>query len=262
MATSTPKTTAPAVAEHPNLASALAEFQKTLPSVVKGNTANVVSKSGAKFSYDYADLTDVSAAVLPALAAVGLAWTCGIDTMDDSANVMLSWSLMHGASGESLSGQVPVGRVGTPWQELGSALTYARRYCLIAATGVAPGGDDDDATAAGTPSAPASRDNSPRRASTPAPVPPARPVDAQPEFLPADLYDLGGIATVEDARALYRQAGRAGHLHLLVQNGEGGETIALGGYLTLLGQSLEDPDEASERAAVLAYEETLDGAQS
>jgi hypothetical protein len=36
---------------------------------------------------------------------------------------------------------------GTP-QQIGSALTYARRYILCAVTGVAPGGEDDDGKAA------------------------------------------------------------------------------------------------------------------
>jgi ribosomal protein S20 len=49
-------------------------------------------------------------------------------------------------SGEKVSGEYPLPTGGSP-QALGSAITYARRYCLCAVTGVAADDDDDGAAA-------------------------------------------------------------------------------------------------------------------
>lgn len=57
--------------EHKTLGAALAAVQADMPSVHKGKTANV-----GQYRYTYADLADVSAAILPLLAANGLAFTC------------------------------------------------------------------------------------------------------------------------------------------------------------------------------------------
>lgn len=122
-----------------NLVSALAAFQAELPKVAKGNTANT-----GTYSYSYADLADVSAAILPALANHGLTFSCR-PTLDDQGRFVLSYVLAH-VSGEGMSGCYPL-PTGTP-QVVGSAITYARRYVLLAITGVAPDGDDDDGRAA------------------------------------------------------------------------------------------------------------------
>lgn len=122
---------------------ALAELQAKLPSIRKGETANVRSDKG-NYSYKYADLTDVSEVLLPLMGSLGLAFTSR-PTMRDG-QFILAYSLVH-VSGEREDGTYPLPAGGTP-QAIGSAITYARRYCLCAVTGVAPGGDDDDAGAA------------------------------------------------------------------------------------------------------------------
>lgn len=239
--------------EHPTLWHALAAFQRNLPSIRKGQTATVNRKDGGPgYSYDYADLTDVSEVVLPALAAQGLAWITSLDTREDGT-LVLNWELVHGASADSRVGTIPVGRAGQDWQSIGSAITYARRYALTAATGVAPGGDDNDgkdARAGGTPQ----RDTAPKQ-----------------EYLPAGLYDLGGLTDVESTRVMFRRARAAGHLHLLVLQGDDGDAVPLGKYLTDLGITLgqEAPDapapaeqsqddaDAAEAAAVAAHEAEL-----
>lgn len=123
--------------KHENLASALAAFQTHIPTVEKGKKA-----AAGKYSYDYADLTDVTSKVLPLLAAEGLAWSTQPDLTEHG--FVLRYELRH-ESGEALKGVYPLPAPNTPPQQLGSALTYARRYALTAVTGVAPGGDDDDA---------------------------------------------------------------------------------------------------------------------
>jgi len=258
-------TTAPTEAqttdEYPTLWHALAAFQRTLPSIRKGQTAKVQAKSGAEYSYDYADLTDVSEIVLPALGAVGLAWHTSLDTEDGT--LVLRWELVHGPSGDSRTGTIPVGRTGQDWQGIGSAITYARRYALTAATGVAPGGDDNDGADG--------------RAGASAGTPPRREIQQKPEYLPAGLYDLGGLTDAESVRVMFRRARVAGHLPLLVLSGE--NEVPLGQYLTDLGSALaaeaeqdkaaeapsdaapaeqsQDDADAAEAAAVAAHEAEL-----
>lgn len=132
---------------HANLAAALAAVQAGMPQLAKGNTAKVPTKAGGSYSYSYADLADVTAVILPLLGRHGLSFTCR-PTLDDGRFV-LAYALMH-ESGEHVDGFYPLGQ-GTP-QEIGSGITYARRYALCAVTGLAPGGDDDDGAQA--PSAP------------------------------------------------------------------------------------------------------------
>lgn len=117
------------------LASALAAFQAALPAVHKGATGQVPGKR----SYKYADLSDLSAVVLPLLAKQGLSWMT-MPTYDDAGRFVLQYELLH-TSGEKRTGFYPL-PTGSAW-DVGSALTYGRRYCLSAVTGVAADEDDD-----------------------------------------------------------------------------------------------------------------------
>jgi len=127
---------------HPNLATALAAFQAEMPTVAKSKRADVPTKTGGKYSYTYADLADVTAVAMPVLARHGLSFV----TMPRSGaqGLELRGVLLH-KSGESVKGALPI-RGNTP-QEIGSSLTYMRRYLLGCLTGVVTE-DDDDAAAA------------------------------------------------------------------------------------------------------------------
>ena len=116
------------------LARALAAFHADLPEVGKGSI-------NPAFKSKYADLADIVKVVLPKLAKQGLAWTT-TPTMDGDQFV-LTYRLMH-ISGESVTGSWPLPdpTKATP-QQLGSAVTYAKRYTLSAVTGIAPDEDDD-----------------------------------------------------------------------------------------------------------------------
>lgn len=130
---------------HDTLAAALSAVQGELPTVGKANTAKVATKNGPDFSYRYADLSDVTEKIMPLLSKHGLAFTA-VPTVVDGMFV-LSFALLHD-SGQERTGSYPLPPAATPPQQLGSAITYARRYALCAVTGVAPGGDDDDAAQA------------------------------------------------------------------------------------------------------------------
>ena len=125
------------------LAKALIEFHKELPDVGKGST-------NPAFGSKYADLADIVKVVLPALAKHNLAWIAR-PTYDDGVFV-LAYELRH-TSGDSITGSWPLpDPTKAKQQEMGSAVTYAKRYALSAVTGIAPDADDDGnaASARGT----------------------------------------------------------------------------------------------------------------
>jgi hypothetical protein len=126
------------VSETKSLAEALAMLQTRLPEIKKDQTANT-----GTYSYTYADLAQVSRAVLPVLGGLGLSFSAK-PTMS-GGQFVLAYRLLH-VSGEDDTGEYPLPTGGTP-QSMGSAITYARRYCLCAVTGVAPEDDDDGAAA-------------------------------------------------------------------------------------------------------------------
>jgi hypothetical protein len=131
----------------PALDAAIVKLQGMLPKVSKTMSANITKKDGTPGpKYKYADLADVSEAAMPLLSECGLAFTAFPDV--DNGLFGLRYTLRH-ESGERDGGfyLLPDPRNTTP-QQVGSAITYARRYSLCSATGIAPDGDDDDASAA------------------------------------------------------------------------------------------------------------------
>lgn len=128
-----------------SLAAALAKLQEDLPEVAKTLTATVKGKTRdgtpISYNYGYADLSIVTQAILPRLAELGLSWVTR-PTVNAAGKFVLTYKLQN-STGESEEGEWPL-PTGSP-QEMGSAVTYARRYCLCAVTGLAPKGDDDDA---------------------------------------------------------------------------------------------------------------------
>lgn len=127
----------------PQLNAALAAVQAELPRIEKGKTATVPTKAGGQYSYTYADLADVSAQTLPLLGKNGLSFTAWPTLIGN--RLVLRYELLH-SSGEQKAGEYPL-PMEAGAQALGSAITYARRYCLCAVTGVSPDDDDDAATA-------------------------------------------------------------------------------------------------------------------
>lgn len=130
--------------QHDSLAAALAAFQAEVPTVRKTSTAQVRSEKG-NYSYDYADLSDVTEKAMPLLGRHGLSFTSR-PTIVEGVGFVLAYELRH-ESNQADAGIYPLPNPNTPAQQMGSAITYARRYVLCAVTGIAPGGDDDDAGA-------------------------------------------------------------------------------------------------------------------
>jgi hypothetical protein len=119
------------------IAAALAQLQADLPHVGKDADAQYGK---------YADLADVTKALMPKLAAAGFSFTAR-PTLHPEFGFVLAYQLLHETGERSGFYPLPDPAKYQP-QHLGSAITYARRYCLCAVTGCAPDKDDDDGQAA------------------------------------------------------------------------------------------------------------------
>jgi hypothetical protein len=122
------------------IATAFVKAQKAFGPALKSST-------NPHFRSRYADLSACVEAVIDALNQNGIALMQ--QTIECTDGVIVETVLIH-ESGESLSSgklHVPVSK--NDAQGYGSALTYARRYSLMAACGIAP--EDDDGNAATRP---------------------------------------------------------------------------------------------------------------
>jgi hypothetical protein len=120
----------------PSLNAALAKAQAELQHAVKDRT-------NPAFRSQYADLASVLDAVRP-LASHGIAVTHYVVPQADPRVVSIHTVLRH-SSGEQLDcGAITmVAKDGGP-QSVASAITYARRYGVMLACGIAPGDNSDD----------------------------------------------------------------------------------------------------------------------
>ena len=131
------------MSDHGSLVEALVAFQGEMPVVGKANTANVPTKAGGSYRYTYADLADIVRAASPHLTKHGLAFTTH-PGFTESGQLLLT-GILHHTSGQTLSGALPLS--GHTPQEVGSAITYARRYLFGCLTGIVTDEDDDGAQA-------------------------------------------------------------------------------------------------------------------
>lgn len=123
---------------------AMAMAQLEFGSIEKTMSANVRSRKGeeSSFKYDYAPLDEVLGAVRPALAGNGIAVMQFPYTRTNSVVVR---TLLAHKSGRYIWNDCVVSVISIAPQDIGSGITYARRYGLQAITGVAPDSDDDGA---------------------------------------------------------------------------------------------------------------------
>jgi hypothetical protein len=132
--------------QHDSLEAALAAFQAEMPTVHKGKTARVPTKSGPGYSYSYADIADVTRDVMPLLSKHGLSFSVMPSATDNGYEIV--GVLMHESKSGRLSGSLPL--FGRTSQEIGSSITYARRYLLGCLTGVVTDDDEDGQAATAT----------------------------------------------------------------------------------------------------------------
>lgn len=128
------------------LNTAFAKAQGEFPSIGKTKTVKVRTNTGGEYTFSYAPLETIIAAVKPVLAKHGLAVTQLLEQVDGRPG--LRTELRH-SSGGVLGSSFPLPMVPESAQKLGSLLTYLRRYTITAILGIATEDDDDGAQAAG-----------------------------------------------------------------------------------------------------------------
>jgi len=125
-----------------SLAAALVKAQTKIEGATK-------DKTNPHYKSKYADFSSVVDAIKKPATDNGLTWT---QVMHDAENAAKVETIILHSSGEWLScGVISVPVSKSDAQGYGSALTYARRYSLSAAFGVAPEDDDGNAAAAAAP---------------------------------------------------------------------------------------------------------------
>lgn len=122
-------------AEYGALAASLAKAQASFPAINRDKKVTVQTKAGGSYTFNYAPLDTILAAVRKPLSDNGLAI---IQLLDED---VLVTSLLH-ESGAILSGRTPI-PASEGIQAYGSAITYLRRYAIQALLGIAAEEDDD-----------------------------------------------------------------------------------------------------------------------
>jgi hypothetical protein len=151
------------------LAAALIKAQGALKNPAK-------TKINPHFKSAYVDLSDGLTALRECFSKHDLTFIQGTSVMDGI--IILNTRIVH-KSGQYIESDYPVGGFGKP-QEMGSAMTYARRYSLFAMVGIA-GEDDDDGNAA------QAADNRPIKAAK------ALSKQMEPGLKPEDSTNLLGV---------------------------------------------------------------------
>jgi len=125
-----------------NIHTALAAAQSEMGKALK-------QSANPHFRSKYADLGSVMDACLPALNEHGISVIQPIESGETYS--VVKTILTHGESDTSIECAVPLMLGKQDMQGLGSAITYARRYGLMAMAGIAPEDDDGNAAAKAAP---------------------------------------------------------------------------------------------------------------
>jgi ERF superfamily len=132
---------------------AMAEFQRQCPRIPKPAKARISMKSGGSFEYSYAPLDVIMEKITPVMGPLGLSISYRMLQAKDTVTAVCRINHELGHYEESGEVTMPVtlaktaegGYTGAnPAQCVGIAASYAKRYALLAITGVAPQGDDID----------------------------------------------------------------------------------------------------------------------
>lgn len=128
-----------------NIDEALLQLQADPPILVKDQSGQVGSQKTK-----YADLVQANKVILARLTELGVLWvtapTLQLIPGQNGAQTplfVIDWRLVHVESGSQVSGRYPLPSGANP-QQNGSAITYARRYALVAVTNSVAEDDDDD----------------------------------------------------------------------------------------------------------------------
>lgn len=132
---------------------AMAQFKSNPPEIIKRRTAEmqgVAKGSGREYSIkvQYADLENVTSAILDGLAEVGI--THSFKIKQEGQNITVTCVLSRGIyseEGVSLTAGPDSSGAKNAIQQVASTVSYLERYTLLAATGMAAGMPDTDGNA-------------------------------------------------------------------------------------------------------------------
>jgi len=121
---------------------AMAEFKKNPPTIIKNKKAHVGK---------YADLAQAATKIAAELSKYGLThrWDSTESTVDVIRVVCTITHVLGYSESTALSARPDDGGKMNSVQRIASTKTYLERYTLLAATGLAAEGEDDDASGAG-----------------------------------------------------------------------------------------------------------------
>lgn len=186
---------------------ALVEALGKLPAIPRDQTAKIPTKDGGSYTYTYADLASVLTLVKPVLADHGLAVVQAVSTPNPQS-IVICTTIFH-KSGEWIKFDPLSMSAGGTAQAIGSAITYARRYSLMACLGLAA--DDDDGAAASVPQPSRHQE---QRTQAPEPIAPAEPRSEDERYIRQLIAGLPG-AFINDVRKAFKaKFGLLGELDL------------------------------------------------
>lgn len=133
------------MAETRSLAEALCAAQKQMQNPKKDKTARVRTKSGGEYTYSYTTLDAVLDVVRPALNEQGVFLSQHSESA--AGGMLLHTRVLYGDAVQELD--VTPYQYDKDPQEFGKRETYARRYSLLKAFGLAGDDDTDGDTGAG-----------------------------------------------------------------------------------------------------------------
>ena len=124
---------------------AMADFQNACPPIPKTSTAHIASKSGAKYSYTYAELDQIASVIGPLLHARGLsyAWDCEVKEGMLKCVCTVTHTAGHSKTGAFICPIDEQKQMSGP-QQYASALTFAQRKSLSQVLGLSTTDRDND----------------------------------------------------------------------------------------------------------------------
>lgn len=134
------------MSEMSEISKALVAAQEQFPPIHKTKEVEVRTKTGGKYTFSYSPLEDILTAVRPILNGHGLAVVQIAQSGEGTVGV--STCLFH-ESGQTIQGGAVMAKAPESPQEMGSLITYLRRYSLTAFLGLASEEDDDGNAATG-----------------------------------------------------------------------------------------------------------------
>jgi hypothetical protein len=130
------------------LSHAMAEFKKSPPEIIKKRLASFDTNKGV-VSYSYADLENITSAIIASLAQYGVthSWKIAEGDKGISVTCVLRYGLYE-TEGVTLTAPPDTSGTKNAIQAKGSTISYLEKYTLLAATGMAAGMPDSDGNTA------------------------------------------------------------------------------------------------------------------